>query len=103
MPSFLEEWILKHHHNPDGTMRPEYRARLLKRMSEAQVNQLERVAIQNVITQQQYAQWQASLPPESRKRPVQRRADMMRGLDREELMSQGFVEADDFYDPDYSG
>ena len=31
--------------------------------------------------------------------PLERRADLMNGLDREELLSQGFVEPDDFYNP----
>jgi hypothetical protein len=31
--------------------------------------------------------------------PLERRADLMNGLDRQELLSQGFVEPDDFYSP----
>lgn len=31
--------------------------------------------------------------------PLERRAHLMNGLDREELLSQGFVEPDDFYNP----
>ncbi len=31
--------------------------------------------------------------------PLERRAYLMSGLDREELLSQGFVEPDDFYNP----
>ncbi len=31
--------------------------------------------------------------------PLERRTHLMNGLDREELLSQGFVEPDDFYNP----
>ena len=100
-----------------------------KGFSEVEINHLEQTHIREAAIDRELAEWQQELErqrvednaqeeEERRQRaeslgipyeplPVsiginynrQHRAEEMAGLDREELLSQGFLEADDFYDP----
>ncbi len=130
MRSIIEEWIQRDDQNPDGSMKPEYRQRLQsKGFSEHQIAQMEERGMLNVktdlevaVSQREYEknlqEWEDGegarirqqvqhLPKayEHHATPVnmlmsQTRAEKMSGLDPEELLSQGFLEPDDFYDPE---
>jgi len=130
MPSFWEEQIQEQYYNLDGTMRPEYRKQLYNDgWSEAKIGQLEQMHIRNAAIYRKVAEWQQELeskrselkaqaekemrqqaeclgieynPPYTSVNNFtqQTRAEKMAGLDPEELLSQGFLEPDDFYDPE---
>ena len=100
-----------------------------KGWSEVKINHLEHMHIRNATTERELAEWQQELErqrvednaqeEEERRQRAESlgipyeplpfstginynqksRAEEMAGLDREELLSQGFLEADDFYDP----
>ena len=125
----LEEMSEQLHYNSDGTMKPEYRSELRsdgwseEKINSAESRHIHRVAINKGIAERQQeilrrsaekdAQFEKErreraeqlgieykpLPPSVNKINRQTRAQKMAGLDREELLSQGFVEADDFYSP----
>ena len=125
----LQERSEQLYYNPDGTMKPEYRSELRSDgWSEEKINSTEsrhihRVAINKGIAERQQeilcrsAEKDARdeeerreraeqlgieykpLPPSVNKINRQTRAQKMAGLDREELLSQGFLEPDDFYTP----
>ena len=130
MMSILKEWMQRDDENPDGSMKPEYRQRLQRKgFSEDQIAQMEQRGILNVTTalkvaesqrayEKRLQEWDAGegarilesvkhLPkayetPGSSVNSLTRqtRAEKMAGLDPEELLSQGFVEMDDFYNPE---
>ena len=125
----LKEMSDQLYFNPDGTMKPEYRSKLRSDgWSEEKINTTEsrhihRVAIDKGIAERQQeilrrsAERHARSEEERRERAEQlgieykpltpsvnkfnrqTRAQKMAGLDRSELLSQGFVEPDDFYSP----
>ncbi len=127
--SILEDQIRKDK-NSDGSMKPAYRQRLQKRgLSEYEIAQMEERSIRNAkiatevaVSQREYEkrlqEWDAGEGERIRQRikhlpkayephathvnslTQQTRAEKMAGLDREELLSQGFLEPDDFYDPE---
>ncbi len=126
---FLEERSKKLDYNPDGTMKSHYREYLRSRgWSEAEINSTEsrdihRAAIDKAIAERQQEILRRSAEKDAREEEERRqqaeqlgieykpltpsvnkfnrltRAQKMAGLDREELLSQGFLEPDDFYTP----
>ncbi len=116
-------------YNIDGTMNSHYREYLRSRgWSEEKINATESRHIRRAAIDKEVALWQQELKrqiaesdarfekerreraerlgieykpltPSVNKFNTQTRAQKMAGLDREELLSQGFVEADDFYTP----
>lgn len=129
MSSFSQERINKLYYNPDGTMKPEYREQLRSDgWSEDKINSTESRHIRRAASDKQIAERQQEmkrkiaeddarfeeqrreraerlgieykpLTPSVNKFNRQTRAQKMAGLDREELLSQGFLEPDDFYKP----
>ncbi len=125
----LQEESEQLHYNPDGTMKPEYRSELRSDgWSEEKINSTESRHIRRAATDKEVAEWQQELKrqiaednarveaerrvraerlgieykpptPSVNKFNRQTRAQKMAGLDREELLSQGFLEPDDFYTP----
>jgi len=128
--SILEDRIQREDKNSDGSMKPAYRQRLQKRgFSEYEIAQMEersirnaKIAIEVAVSQREYEkplqEWDAGEGarilqsvkhlPKAYETPAtsvngltrQTRAEKMAGLDPEELLSQGFVEPDDFYNPE---
>ncbi len=128
MPDVLKEQIRKKYYNPDGSMKPTYRDSLRSRgWTENDIDQTEQMHIRNAAIDKEVADWQQELKrqlaEESTQKPEKNcervgslevpskptsasnklthstRAEQMAGLDVEELLSQGFLEPDDFYDP----
>jgi len=125
----LEDQIRKDK-NSDGSMKPAYRERLQRRgFSEYEIAQMEersirvaKIATEVAVSQREYEkrlqEWDAGEGariresvkhlPKAYEIPGtsvngltrQTRAEKMAGLNREELLSQGFLEPDDFYNPE---
>lgn len=123
MADYLDR-LIQQHYNANGTMKPEYRQELLlKGLSETEINEREERHIRNARLDQEVAQRRQDLARMQESRPLdkiseqlplvictnevdtrsmtsqERRVFEMSGLDNEELMSQGFLEPDDFYTP----
>lgn len=123
MADYLDR-LIQQHYNANGTMKPEYRQELLLRgLSESEINEREERHIRNARLDQEVAQRRQELAEMQESSPLgkipeqqplvirtnevdtrsmtsqERRAFEMSGLDYEELMSQGFLEPDDFYTP----
>lgn len=123
MADYLDR-LIQQHYNANGTMKPEYRQELLlKGLSETEINEREERHIRNARLDQEVAQRRQDLARMQESRPLdkiseqlplvictnevdtrsmtsqERRVFEMSGLDNEELMSQGFLEPEDFYTP----
>ncbi len=123
MPDVLQEQIRKKYYNSDGSMKPSYRDSLRSRgWTENDIDQTEQMHIRNAAIDQKVADWQQELKRQLAEQKIEKesgrvesleipnntlstnkltqptRAEQMAGLDVEELLSQGFLEPDDFYD-----
>lgn len=129
MPSFLDELIKRDYNPDGTMKLEFRKELDSKGWSKAKIDNLEQMHIRDAAIDRELAEWQQELErqrvednaqeeEERRQRaeslgipyePLpfsagtnynrQNRAEEMAGLDREELLSQGFLEADDFYDP----
>lgn len=123
MADYLDK-LIQQNYNADGTMKPGYRQELLLRgLNESEINEREKRHIRNARLDQEVAQRRQELARMQKSSPLdkipeqlplvictnevdtrsmtpqERRAFEMSGLDYEELLSQGFLEPDDFYTP----
>jgi hypothetical protein len=123
MADYLDR-LIQQNYNADGTMKPGYRQELILRgLSESEINEREERHIRNARLDQEVAQRRQELAEMQESSPLgkipeqqplvirtnevdtrsmtsqERRAFEISGLDYEELMSQGFLEPDDFYTP----
>ena len=124
MSDILQSQINRKYYNPDGTMKPAYRDSLRSDgWTENDITKTEQMHIRDTAIDQEVADWQQELKrqlaaqkiekdcgrvesleipsntPSTNKLTQSTRAQQMAGLDVEELLSQGFLEPDDLYDP----
>lgn len=127
MPSFLDKLIQQDYNPDGTMKPEYRKELNAKGWSAAEIDNLEQIHIRNTAADREDAEWQQELKrqqaewnaqqeAEMRQRAErlgvpyqppstitttgftrQTRAEKMAGLDREELLSQGFLEADDFY------
>ena len=129
MPSFLDELIKRDYNPDGTMKLEFRKELCSKGWSKAKIDNLEQMHIRDAAIDRELAEWQQELErqrvednaqeEEDRRQRAESlvipykplpfstginynqksRAEEMAGLDREELLSQGFLEADDFYDP----